>query len=249
MEHINVVSRMNPGFIMGTQGNEWEETLMLKKLKRCEVIRVAGPRGDYAPLVDELKGLRDVLTNGATFDIDLALGWCEDNLIWCEQNGADELSEIVESENFDDFVARLELEPRMGRSIRRQFREYIYHNLIERCNGVWKDGGSPDDEGVVAWIREPENWLHRNNSHEVYAAMADHLGIKLTHENKRKMTKIIREALIADYEDNPDECYEWIVQLGLKVDELDIFEYQPWLHRVAQPLEALPSPPLPRQAT
>ena len=97
--------------------------------------------------------------------------------------------------------------------------------------------------------REPENWLHRNNSHEVYAAMADHLGIKLTHENKRKMTKIIREALIADYEDNPDECYEWIVQLGLKVDELDIFEYQPWLHRVAQPLEALPSPPLPRQAT
>ncbi|KAH8068368.1 hypothetical protein JL721_6753 [Aureococcus anophagefferens] len=190
---------------------------MLKKLKRCEVIRVAGPRGDYAPLVDELKGLRDVLTNGATFDIDLALGWCEDNLIWCEQNGADELSEIVESENFDDFVARLELEPRMGRSIRRQFREYIYHNLIERCNGVWKDGGSPDDEGVVAWIREPENWLHRNNSHEVYAAMADHLGIKLTHENKRKMTKIIREALIADYEDNPDECYEWIVQLGLRL--------------------------------
>ena len=146
-------------------------------------------------------------------------------------------------------VARLELEPRMGRSIRRQFREYIYHNLIERRNGVWKDGGSPDDEGVVAWIREPENWLHRNNSHEVYAAMADHLGIKLTHENKRKMTKIIREALIADYEDNPDECYEWIVQLGLKVDELDIFEYQPWLHRVAQPLEALPSTPLPRQAT
>ncbi|MDA9173056.1 hypothetical protein N9O24_00570 [bacterium] len=100
-------------------------------------------------------------------------------------------------------------------------------------------GGFPAQEAD----REPENWLHRNNSHEVYAAMADHLGIKLTHENKRKMTKIIREALIADYEDNPDECYEWIVQLGLKVDELDIFEYQPWLHRVAQPLEALPSPP------
>ena len=38
MEHINVVSRMNPGF----QGKAWEETLMLKKLKRCEVIRVAG---------------------------------------------------------------------------------------------------------------------------------------------------------------------------------------------------------------
>jgi hypothetical protein len=66
-------------------------------------------------LESHLKELRDGLGPSGGFDVAVAL-------TWCEENGADELSEIAEVDMVDDFVASLELKPVKAKKLKEKLR-------------------------------------------------------------------------------------------------------------------------------
>ena len=66
-------------------------------------------------LESHLIELRDGLGPSGGFDVAVALKWCE-------ENGADELSEIAEVDMVDDFVASLELKPVKAKKLKEKLR-------------------------------------------------------------------------------------------------------------------------------
>ena len=66
-------------------------------------------------LESHLKELRDGLGPSGGFDVVVAL-------TWCEENGADELSEIAEVDMVDEFVASLELKPVKAKKLKEKLR-------------------------------------------------------------------------------------------------------------------------------
>jgi len=66
-------------------------------------------------LESHLKELRDGLGPSGGFDVAVAL-------TWCEENGADELSEIAEVDMVDEFVASLELKPVKAKKLKEKLR-------------------------------------------------------------------------------------------------------------------------------
>lgn len=75
------------------------------------------PSAIAGTLEDHLKQLRDGL-KGDGFDVAVALKWCE-------ENGADELCEIVKADMIDDFVASLALKPVKARVLKVDLRAFV----------------------------------------------------------------------------------------------------------------------------
>ena len=75
------------------------------------------PSAIAGTLEDHLKELRDGL-KGDGFDVAVALKWCE-------ENGADELSEIVEAKMEEEFVTSLALKLVKAKVLKERLRAFV----------------------------------------------------------------------------------------------------------------------------